>query len=336
MMHTIAVLALILATGAVARAGGESPAEYAYVPADGPFEVQTSDAQWIDARRNRTVLVRLYAPVHRLGESPMPVIILSHGLGGSREGYGYLAAEFAARGYLCVVPSHPGSDTAEMAKNGWIELFRSLSVPNNRIERTRDISFIIDRLTAKDLENALLKGRVDERRIGVAGHSFGAYTALSAVGQRGETPEERAADIRDARVKAALAMSPQHPGKMGLNEFSWNDIRVPAMTMTGTKDIMPGTSDASERRYPFAHMPPGDKYHFLIREAEHAAFSDNMIGPVRAQRFLKRDPRHHEWIRMASVAFFDAYLKDSPTAKNWLTAGAIEKYTSGEATMERR
>ena len=49
------------------------------------YFVETIKYEWQDAKRNRPVPVKIYHPVTE-GES-LPVIIFSHGLGGSRDGY---------------------------------------------------------------------------------------------------------------------------------------------------------------------------------------------------------------------------------------------------------
>ena len=46
-------------------------------------------ADWHDVARNRDVPAKIYFPTE--GAGPFPVIIFSHGLGGTREGYEYLA-----------------------------------------------------------------------------------------------------------------------------------------------------------------------------------------------------------------------------------------------------
>jgi predicted dienelactone hydrolase len=60
-----------------------------------------------DEARQRDIPIRVYLPG---GESPAPVILFSHGLGGSRETSPYLGKHWSARGYVAVFLQHPGSD----------------------------------------------------------------------------------------------------------------------------------------------------------------------------------------------------------------------------------
>src|SRR5215469_14506023 len=56
-----------------------------------------------------SVPVRIYLPVN---STPAPVILFSHGLGGSRNGNTFLGQHWAGRGYVAVFLQHPGSDTS--------------------------------------------------------------------------------------------------------------------------------------------------------------------------------------------------------------------------------
>ena len=45
-------------------------------------------------------------------DKPEPVIVFSHGLGGSRETYAAYGMHWASYGYVVIFPQHHGSDTA--------------------------------------------------------------------------------------------------------------------------------------------------------------------------------------------------------------------------------
>src|ERR1700722_20103770 len=75
----------------------------------GPREVEELKLEWKDAKRERAVPVKVYLPK---GEGPFPVVIFSHGLGGSRDGYEYLGRHWASHGYVGVHLQHLGSDSS--------------------------------------------------------------------------------------------------------------------------------------------------------------------------------------------------------------------------------
>ena len=74
-----------------------------------PPGVRTLDITVKDEGRNREIPIRVYLPART---SPQPVLLFSHGLGGSREGYAYLGKHWAAQGYVAVFLQHPGSDSS--------------------------------------------------------------------------------------------------------------------------------------------------------------------------------------------------------------------------------
>ena len=51
--------------------------------------------------------MRIYLPASK---TPAPVVLFSHGLGGTRNGNRFLGEHWAARGYVAVFLQHPGSD----------------------------------------------------------------------------------------------------------------------------------------------------------------------------------------------------------------------------------
>lgn len=72
---------------------------------------ETLELTVTDSGRNRQIPVRVVLPCPR-PIRPAPVILFSHGLGGSRQSSQYLGDHWAARGYVVVCPQHHGSDEA--------------------------------------------------------------------------------------------------------------------------------------------------------------------------------------------------------------------------------
>ncbi len=61
----------------------------------------------VDEQRERAVPIKVY---HGQIDSPQPVILFSHGLGGSRENNKFLGHPWAAAGFVAVFIQHTGSD----------------------------------------------------------------------------------------------------------------------------------------------------------------------------------------------------------------------------------
>ena len=68
------------------------------------------DFEWTDPARQRPVPVRLYLPQSADAQRPVPLVVFSHGIGGSRQGYRYLGSHWASQGYASLHLQHVGSD----------------------------------------------------------------------------------------------------------------------------------------------------------------------------------------------------------------------------------
>ena len=268
----LSALMLILVTLSVA-AGGETASKEGYKPAPGPRTVATVDCDWQDGRRNRPVPARIYYPEDDTG--PFPVIIFSHGLGGSREGYAYLGQHWASHGYVSVHIQHPGSDTAVWKDNPRpMESMKSAANADNAIQRPADVRFAIDQMEKMNREPGPLRGRLDLQHIGMAGHAFGAHTTLLIIGQRLPGLDSDAKPLSDPRVRAAIAMSSPAPQARNRLDEAFAAIKVPCFHMTGTIDVSPiGGTTPKDRRIPFDHTRGADRYLVTFKGGDHMIFS---------------------------------------------------------------
>src|SRR5579864_3734392 len=82
-------------------------ADYDPLAVDKIFTPVHVDVTFHDAARNRDLPLRIYLPTNT---APEPVVLFSHGLGGTRAGSIFLGEHWAARGYVAVFLQHPGSD----------------------------------------------------------------------------------------------------------------------------------------------------------------------------------------------------------------------------------
>lgn len=182
----------------------------------------------------------------------------------------------------------------------------------NFLLRVKDIPVVLDQLESwNKAAGHLLSGRLNLKRIGMSGHSFGAVTTQAVSGQR--TPLG-AAPFTDARITAAIAFSPSSP-KRGSAEQAFGAVKIPWLLMTGTKDFgLVGGGDPESRMAVFPALPSGSKNELVLDRAEHSAFSDRAL-PGDAE---KRNPNHHRVVLALSTAFWDAWLRDNPDAKVWL------------------
>ena len=310
LLCALAALAVLPAqTGNVisARAAGYNPLAVVH-----DLRVETRDLVVQDAGRQRSIPVLVYLPPQK---SAAPVVLFSHGLGGSREGDAFLGRHWAARGYLAVFIQHPGSDTSVWQDKPPSERIKALNQAanlTNFLLRVKDVAAVLDQLQRWNATTAHpLQDRLDLKRVGMSGHSFGAVTTQAVSGQR--TPLGQAS-FTDSRIKAAIMFSPSSP-RTGSPERAFGDVHIPWMLMTGTKDIAPiGDADLKSRLAVFPALPPGGKYEVVLYGAEHSAFSDRAL-PGDTE---KRNPNHHRVMLALTTAFWDTWLRDDPAARAWL------------------
>ncbi|MEA2571089.1 MAG: hypothetical protein QOI24_3090 [Acidobacteriota bacterium] len=337
-----------------------------------------------DAQRNRDLTLNIEYPTR--GAGPFPLIIFSHGYGAASSGYEGLAAYWASYGYIVARPSHADAgalrelmrdrleerraerqDQQKQGRNGNRQMQReerdrreqtiqtAETVWKNEREpqwrdRVRDVTFIIDSLDDIERRYPELQGKIDHNKIGVGGHSYGAFTAMLIGGAK--TSGEQSVGGYDPRVRAIVAMSPQGVGgPQNLTSESFHNVKVPAMFMTGSRDAGAEGETPDWRRAAFENAPAGDKYLVFIEGARHMSFA-GIAMPMQAGEVATRDFPDYptgqrppdpygrdstsfqtdtrerpmgggdrgifSTVRMAALTFWDAYLKDDAKAKESL------------------
>jgi dienelactone hydrolase len=274
--------------------------------------------EWSDTQRKRVIPVKIYHCAAST-TAPLPVIIVSHGLGGTREGMEYLGRAWAENGYVSVHLQHPGSDAQVWRGNSqpMTALRAAAANPENAIQRPLDVRFAIDRLTAINAQPGELNHRLDLARIGMAGHSFGAYTTQVIAGERFSVPRARNPMLTDERVKAALILSPFVPREKAPAQLKqlFAAITIPCMHMTGTRDDSPiGDTKAADRRIPFDSIRKQDQYLITFSEGDHGVFS----GQRRPGTGSDLDTEYQSLTAQISTRYWDAYLRNNAAGLEWL------------------
>ena len=298
----------------------------------------------LDTQRNKFIQLSVDYPTRG---GPNPVIIFSHGFGATPRGYTALSSYWASHGYVVIRPTH--ADAGKLVNVREAAETWNAQTPEEWRNRVRDVTSIIDSLPALEQQYPELQGKMDKERIGVGGHSYGAYTALLIAGMTTSVGGTAPVSYADPRVKAVIAMSPQGPSpSRGLTRESFASIRIPVFFMTGSEDKGIGEGeDAAWRRLSYELSAPGDKWFMEIQGANHFAFVERTFDPsllpptsretaVEQSRQTEAERRRNmirqntpagfergrntvNLIRSTALAFWEAYLKNEARGREYLS-----------------
>lgn len=194
----------------------------------------------------KTTPLLVYSAV-RTGTGCAPLAVLSHGAGGSENGYRYLAQAMAKLGYTTVVMGHRESgltalDT-DMREYGIKAGVTALVAdPDAEQARLLDVGAAIEWADG----NCHAPFRV------LLGHSMGSETVMLEAGAKNILSVPSPPAGRD-RFDAYVALSPEGPGIV-FPDDAWSGIRKPVLILTGTRDqSLKGGPQA--RLVPFTDLP---------------------------------------------------------------------------------
>ena len=339
----LATLAAALAMGCVGMVAAAPAAHRDASPT-------VCDAVWRDAARDRDVPVRIRIPD---GTGKVPVILFSHGLGGSVDAGTTWAEAWSRDGFAVVHVQHPGSDASiwrnERGVAARMAAMRAAMNGEQLMARAADVTFVLDEIGRRRTEGRCDLARIDPTRVGMSGHSFGAHTTQAVAGQA--FPGTRGA-LQDPRVRAAVAFSPAPPrGGDQAVQAAFAPITMPFFSITGTGDEAAMLTDVTpaERELPYRAMPAGSKYLLVFDGATHADLSGGGgVEDMGARRFAGRGgpggrrgaggPGEHidEVVVAATTAFWKATLLGDEEARAFLDHGGVERLLSAGDRYERK
>lgn len=345
-MHDL--MAWVAVGVSIVSLGAAPPVEAARWDEPGPHDVAIVMDTWHDAARDRDVPVKLYLPEEAGAVDPGPLVLFSHGLGGSRDAATYLGEHWASHGYVVVAMQHAGSDTAlwrDVPPHERMQaLRRATRSAGPALARMGDVRFVLDEVERRQAEgHGVLAGRVDLDRVAMSGHSFGAWTTLAVGGQAFVRRNGSTVRRVEPRIDALLPLSPPAP-KAGVDPaVTYGRITLPILMMTGSLDDSPLTgATAAGRAKVFEHLNGavggGAAYMLFLEGGDHAVLG----GSTRwrqgggADGDPDLDPLFHRAIRGAATAFLDAHLRADPGAEAWLGRGGVEAIGDGRVVLRQK
>lgn len=270
-----------------------------------------------------------------------PLLLLSHGTGGSADSLDWLGAGLAAAGYVVAGVNHPGNNALEpMTLEGFVLWW----------ERALDMSEVLDGVLA----DPTLGPHIAHDRIGAVGFSAGGYTVLELAGARtslqafkdfcaspaadpncqppemsrikagGSTlsapsPEMAAsmsrsgASYRDERIKAVFAIAPGIGQAFDANSFA--DVQIPVAMVAGSADPIAPVKTNIEHiagflpRASVTLLPGAGHYTFL--DICVAAMAESLAQVCKDSAGVDRAVIHARTIDLA-IGFFAETLPGKP------------------------
>lgn len=348
-----------------------------YHLAPGPYKVTTVELLTLtDESRAKELRVKVRVPVVK-GEEPQstrpnatpsggpnskssampdtttfPLILFSHGLGGSKDAFGELCDHLASHGYVVISPSHADSIAERTREGERVTRDNAFDIrqmtPKAKWGRVSDMTFILDSLDVIESRVGTLRkpdgtGRIDRDRIAAAGHSAGALTTQLLGGMKSRDPENTGGGAKaDPRIKAAVVISGQGVNGLGIRETAWDEVAIPWLVITGSLDTVSISKETPQtRRHPFEKARGKEKggppaYLLWIEGATHASYQGKSGSRVRGENPTTDIQTIYDCTRSATLAFLDAHVKKDAKAEKYLTNEKFQSLTDGAATLEAK
>ena len=353
---------------AAITSSGEHAGEAMYKGAPGLFEVETVDIVLKDAERSKDLNVRVRVPAAKKGaklvvpEGGWPLVIFSHGLGGSGPStFNDLTKHWVSHGYVVMLPTHADSiglklRNGEPAPNINDVADRANAARNLKIsERTADVRLMLDQLdeTAKQvpaLAGTDKKAQINPKQIVMAGHSAGAYTTQVLIGVKargrgvGAKSNFVAEDLGDKRFCAGMIVSGQGTTSMAFTNDSWKELKVPTLVLAGSLDTSPpgtGRETAESRQHPYTLAPGTAKggqptYLLFIDGATHGSYAGKSTSRVLGEEPTTDVKKIQDAVASATLAFIDAHARGDAAAKKYLESEKMKDVIPGKVRWERK
>jgi predicted dienelactone hydrolase len=282
----------------------------------------------------RPVPIKVHLPE---GSGPFPVVVVSHGAGGDWDTHFAQAKHLASHGYAVLCLEHVGSNRERMTSG--LRLMKNLDAmihdADEVLARPKDVSFALDRANEWNRDHPKMKNRLDLGRVGMMGHSFGAYTTMVVCGMRPaldwltpriEPGKGLGPDQTDARVRCGVALSPQGVGEPFFIQESFASLKAPLLGVSGTLDKQQNGLTAQNRLDGFALWPSGAHAFVWITDAKHLDFTDSTGSSAKALPSESREDVQPV-TKAAMLLFLDQHLK--ATKPGQLQKETLQAYRKG-------
>jgi len=278
------------------------------------FRIGQKSATFVDESRNRPLLTEIWYPTldtlskttpkknqktlfktietipnATITNEKFPLLIVSHGTGGSRFSLTWLIEKMVKEGYIVVSLDHYGNSTFNKIPREFVKWW----------ERAIDVQFVLTQV----LKDSEIGSKIDTSRIGGVGFSLGGYTNIALAGgyvdrtiRENETAEDRAMPtefpetdemidfendslivlsynkykdhVKDTRIKAFFVMAPAI-GFGFHSEEQTDEITAPILIVAGKGDLVAPTNKNAEK---YHNLIKTSKIHLFDKDVEHYVF----------------------------------------------------------------
>jgi predicted dienelactone hydrolase len=276
-----------------------------------------------------------------------PVVLLSHGSGGTTFEYTSLIEDLVSHGYVVAAIEHTYTAIAVAFPNGKIVPFHQDSIPANlspeqRFQRmmseaslgidegAADIRFVLDKLTelnSGDPQDFLLARRLDVNNVAAIGHSAGGVFATRACELDGRF--KACVDLDGAMMPvAALPVGPD--GKTMQQPLLFLEAYHPESRMGGTHAQIEEYFKKKEQQL---QSCPAGSYNVILKSAGivHGSFSDYSLLVAGGDTNATAMALHNIYLtQIFTRAFLDKYLKHEKgplfEGKEYLAEATVQQY----------
>jgi predicted dienelactone hydrolase len=213
----------------------------------------------------------------KLLEGRFPLVMISHGSGGSHLLYRTISTYLAKNGFIVAMVEHYGNNR----NNNELE-----NTEENLILRPKHISLTIDKL----LSDSFFGKHIIGDKIAVIGHSIGGYTALALAGGVPRTREGKKIETTpDQRIKAIVLLAPGAGWFMN----GLDNVTTPILMLTAELDTITPSRDAETV---LKGIPDESLVTFRqVANAGHFSFLSPFPESMRNPKFLpSTDPKGFE------------------------------------------
>ncbi|WP_413161656.1 alpha/beta hydrolase [Capilliphycus salinus ALCB114379] len=298
-----------------------------------------------DTKRDREFSVNLYYPTQLQPEpESTPVILISPGLGATSETWLHLVNHLVSHGYVVASVHHPGSNFSYL--QGFFE-GREADVFDVQefINRPLDITQVLDELESRNLTQ--FQGKLNLKKVGIAGQSFGAYTALALAGAKinfeqlkqdcrspiellnlsrllqcqALTLPQQNYNLKDDRIQAIFLVDPVSSSVFG--QASLNQVNLPIFWGAGSHDQL--TPVMLEQLNSFTWLSSPNKYFSLIKGGQHLNINfealkefESLEEEALPELVSENLPMIESYVNAFSLAFFQVYIGNKPNYQPYL------------------